>query len=343
MNDIELNVEKGEFITLLGPSGCGKTTLLRVIAGLEAIETGKIVLNGADVSALEPSRRNVNTVFQNYALFPHLNVFDNIAYGPRIRGLKKNEIKPMVTEMLSLVKMEGYETRMPHQLSGGQRQRVAIARALINRPDVVLLDEPLGALDLKLRKHMQSELKRIQKLTKITFIYVTHDQDEALNMSDRIAVMNGGRIEQTGSPSDIYNNPATLFTAGFVGERNLVPVDFVSDGGSEMTVEIAGNPVAVRKPSFPETDNLVLALHTDRLRFSKTQENNTFPVTVRDMLRAGSRTVIEAVCGGDNGEITLTGIEYNSSNEYAPGETVYAGFAPESGVIVRDSDGGTDE
>ncbi len=222
VDHVNLEVLDGEFFSLLGPSGCGKTTTLRMIGGFEEPTSGLIELQGQDVTWLPPYRRNVNTVFQNYALFPHLTVYENIAFGLRRRGVKEAETKARVTEMLSLVELPGFEKRKPNQISGGQAQRVALARALINRPAVLLLDEPLGALDLKLRKQMQVELKRIQQEVGITFIYVTHDQEEAMTMSDRIAVMSKGRYEQLGDPESLYERPATRFVAGFLGVSNLL-------------------------------------------------------------------------------------------------------------------------
>ena len=221
LSGISLTIEKGEFVTLLGASGCGKTTTLRIIAGLEQPDEGSVWLEGQNVTDLEPNQRDVNTVFQNYALFPHMNVADNIGYGLKIRKVPKAEIREKVKKMLELVQLEGFEKRKPSELSGGQRQRVAIARALANNPRVLLLDEPLGALDLKLRKEMQIELKRMQKKLGITFIFVTHDQEEALTMSDTIAVMNHGIIQQIGCPTDVYNEPKNRFVARFIGESNI--------------------------------------------------------------------------------------------------------------------------
>ena len=222
LDDISLTVARGEFVTLLGSSGCGKTTTLRIIAGLEQADSGSVWINGQNVTELEPDKRDVNTVFQNYALFPHMNVAENIGYGLKLRKASKAEIKKKVAQMLELVQLEGYEKRKPSELSGGQKQRVAIARALVNNPKVLLLDEPLGALDLQLRRAMQTELKHLQKKLGITFIYITHDQEEAINMSDRIAVMDGGRILQIGTPDEIYNHPKTSYVATFVGNANIL-------------------------------------------------------------------------------------------------------------------------
>ncbi len=222
LKGIDLEIERAEFITLLGASGCGKTTSLRIIAGLEMPDSGKVFLEGQDITAVEPNKRSVNTVFQNYALFPHMTVEENVGYGLKIKKVPKPEIARKVSEMLKLVQLAEYGKRHPDQLSGGQRQRIAIARAVINEPKVLLLDEPLGALDLKLRRQMQLELKRLQKQLGITFIYITHDQEEAINMSDRIAVMNQGVLEQVGTPNEIYYHPRTSYVADFVGNANIL-------------------------------------------------------------------------------------------------------------------------
>ncbi|HZK73472.1 MAG TPA: ABC transporter ATP-binding protein [Clostridia bacterium] len=224
---VDLTVEAGEFFTLLGPSGSGKTTLLRLIAGFESPDAGRIELAGQDVTSTPPNLRQTNTVFQDYALFPHMTVADNIGYGLRVKGIAKNERRERVERALSMVRLSGLDKRKPNQLSGGQRQRVALARAVINEPEVLLLDEPLGALDLKLRQEMQLELKRIQKRVGITFVYVTHDQEEALTMSDRMAVMSNGKIEQIGPPDEVYERPATEFVAGFIGISNVLERDGV--------------------------------------------------------------------------------------------------------------------
>jgi putative spermidine/putrescine transport system ATP-binding protein len=222
VDGVELDVPAGEFFTMLGPSGSGKTTTLRLIAGFESPDAGRVLLKGVDVTARPPYARDVNTVFQDYALFPHMTVGENVAYGMRIKGVKRAERNRRTAEVLALVRLGGLEGRRPSHLSGGQRQRVALARAIVNRPQVLLLDEPLGALDLKLRQDMQTELKRIQQEVGITFVYVTHDQEEALTMSDRVAVFNAGRIEQVGSPAEVYEHPETEFVAGFVGVSNLL-------------------------------------------------------------------------------------------------------------------------
>jgi ABC-type Fe3+/spermidine/putrescine transport system ATPase subunit len=222
VDELDLNIHHGEFLSLLGPSGCGKTTTLRLIAGFERPDEGQIVIDGSDVAALPPYKRDVNTVFQSYALFPHLTVIENVAYGLRQRGLRKSAREARALELLRLVKLEQLASRKPRQLSGGQQQRVALARALVLAPKVLLLDEPLGALDLKVRKGLQIELKRIQSEIGITFVYVTHDQEEALAMSDRVAVMNEGRIEQLGPPREIYDSPASGFVAEFIGETNFI-------------------------------------------------------------------------------------------------------------------------
>jgi spermidine/putrescine transport system ATP-binding protein len=237
---ISLRIETGEFFSLLGPSGCGKTTTLRMIGGFEPPTAGRIELRGRDVTRDAPDKRPVNMVFQHYALFPHLDVGDNVAFGLRRKGVAKPETRKRVGEALELVKLSGYERRRPNQLSGGQQQRVALARALVNRPTVLLLDEPLGALDLKLRRQLQLELKRIQAEVGITFVYVTHDQEEALTMSDRIAIMHGGRIEQLGTPEELYDRPATRFVADFVGTTNLLSGTVVGRDGGVTTVRLAG-------------------------------------------------------------------------------------------------------
>ena len=248
LDKICLDIKDKEFVTLLGPSGCGKTTTLRIIGGFLDPDSGTVTFDGKEINGVPPYKRNVNTVFQRYALFPHLNVYDNIAFGLRIQKLSEKEIAKRVAEMLRLVNLMGYEKRSITRLSGGQQQRVAIARALVNRPKVLLLDEPLGALDLKLRKEMQIELKRMQEQLEITFIYVTHDQEEALTMSDTVVVMNGGRIQQIGSPVDIYNEPVNAFVADFIGESNIIKGLMIKD----KLVEINGKKFECVDSGFGE-------------------------------------------------------------------------------------------
>ena len=292
LESICLTAKKGEFVTLLGSSGCGKTTTLRIIAGLEQPDSGQVFLNGKDVTSLEPNQRNVNTVFQNYALFPHMNVADNIGYGLKLKKTSKAEISRRVKEMLELVQLSGFEKRKPSELFGGQRQRVAIARALVNNPEVLLLDEPLGALDLQLRRAMQHELKRLQKKLGITFIYITHDQEEAINMSDTIAVMNHGRFEQIGTPDEIYNHPKTSYVAMFVGNANILTgvVESVdperTDGASDQItvrtdagkVKVSMNNVNITaepdKGYLPQKgEKVTIAVRSENIRFEENKEN----------------------------------------------------------------------
>ena len=240
LDGLSLDIHDKEFVTFLGPSGCGKTTTLRVIAGFVTPKSGNVFFDGKDIANMPPYKRPVNTVFQKYALFPHLNVFENVAFGLRLKKMTEDEIRPKVLEMLEIVGLKGFERRSIYQLSGGQQQRVAIARSLVNQPRVLLLDEPLGALDLKLRKEMQLELKRLQREMNITFVYVTHDQEEALTMSDTVVVMSGGKIQQIGSPQDIYNEPKNAFVARFIGDSNIVDGVMLKDflvnfGGHDFT------------------------------------------------------------------------------------------------------------
>jgi spermidine/putrescine transport system ATP-binding protein len=243
VDDLSLTITQGGFFALLGASGCGKTTTLRIVAGLEEPTAGQVLLGGRDITRLRPYRRPVNTVFQSYALFPHLDIYENVAFGLRRRGVR--DLKGQVEQMLSLVQLDGYARRRPAQLSGGQQQRVALARALINHPQVLLLDEPLGALDLKLRRQMQIELKRIQTEVGITFVHVTHDQEEAMTMADTVAVMNAGRIEQLGAPADIYEFPATPFVANFLGQSNLLAGEVTGRAGDDVLVEAYGSRFSV--------------------------------------------------------------------------------------------------
>ena len=271
VDNISLTVAEGEFFSLLGPSGCGKTTTLRMIGGFEEPTEGRIFLGGSDVTDVPPYKRDVNTVFQSYALFPHLDVFDNVAYGLKRKKVGAQEIKDRVGDMLKLVDLEGYGPRRTTQLSGGQQQRVALARALVNRPQVLLLDEPLGALDLKLRKQMQLELKRIQREVGITFIYVTHDQDEAMTMSDRLAVMNAGRMEQVGEPHDVYELPKTPFVAGFLGASNLLPGEVESSDGGRAKVRLtAGTIVTLPAERLPvERGPVQIGVRPEKLHIAR--------------------------------------------------------------------------
>lgn len=280
LDGICLTAKKGEFVTLLGSSGCGKTTTLRIIAGLEQLDSGQVFLNGKDVTGLEPNRRNVNTVFQNYALFPHMNVADNIGYGLKLKKTPKAEISRRVKEMLELVQLTGFEKRKPSELSGGQRQRVAIARALVNNPEVLLLDEPLGALDLQLRRAMQHELKHLQKKLGITFIYITHDQEEAINMSDTIAVMNHGRFEQIGTPDEIYNHPKTSYVATFVGNANIlkgVVKEPADNNNHQITIITESGEVqvlAASEENMPQPgETVTIAVRSENIRFEESVNN----------------------------------------------------------------------
>ncbi len=337
LKDVSFDIQNGEFITLLGPSGCGKTTLLRCIAGLERIDAGDILLKNKSIRGLAPNKRNVNTVFQNYALFPHLNVYDNVAYGPRIkRTMTEQALRQKIAQMLELVQMTGYEHRMTNQLSGGQMQRVAIARALINEPDILLLDEPLGALDLKLRKHMQTELAQIQKQARTTFVYVTHDQEEALNMSDRIAVMDHGVIQQLGKPKDIYNRPLNLFIADFIGDRNIKTVTVAQVDRDWVTIRLGDNTIgvqpsaAVRQVVKPG-DQAVLAVHMDKVRLSCDPLPNALAGTVLSIHYAGSQIKTRILVGQE----TFEAVEYLKNEcDYSVGETVYLHWQKSDGILL---------
>ena len=247
VDDLTLTIPGGSFFALLGPSGCGKTTTLRMVAGLEQPSVGQILLGDKDITTLRPYKRNINTVFQSYALFPHLDIFENVAFGLRRRGVKGAEVNARVESVLELIELAHLARRKPNQLSGGQQQRVAVARALVNNPEVLLLDEPLGALDLKLRRQMQIELKRIQSEVGTTFVHVTHDQEEAMTMADTIAVMNQGVIEQMGAPEEMYELPRTAFVANFLGQSNLVEGRISGDDGNQLTVDVPGGQVRVLK------------------------------------------------------------------------------------------------
>lgn len=268
LNNISLDIKDKEFVTLLGPSGCGKTTTLRIIGGFTTPDSGTVSFDGKVINDVPPYKRNVNTVFQRYALFPHLNVYDNIAFGLRVAKMPEKEIQGRVAEMLELVNLRGFEKRSVNRLSGGQQQRVAIARALVNRPKVLLLDEPLGALDLKLRKEMQTELKRIQQQLEITFIYVTHDQEEALTMSDTVVVMNKGDIQQIGTPVDIYNEPINAFVADFIGESNIL------DGimRRDLLVEIGGKEFECVDKGFGENTPVDVVIRPEDVKLIPSED-----------------------------------------------------------------------
>jgi spermidine/putrescine transport system ATP-binding protein len=274
VDDLSLEINRGEFFSMLGPSGCGKTTTLRMIGGFEESTAGTIFLGDTDVTGLPPFKRDVNTVFQNYALFPHLSVFENVAFGLRRRKVEGAAIRSQVAAMLELVELPGYEGRKPSQLSGGQQQRVALARALINHPRVLLLDEPLGALDLKLRKQMQIELKRIQTEVGITFIYVTHDQEEAMTMSDRIAVMRHGTIEQLGTPEELYERPTTPFVAGFLGISNLLDGEVVGREGAMLAVRLGDGTVLRAPASTNGATSVRVGVRPEKLRLAAVHDSD---------------------------------------------------------------------
>lgn len=340
LKGIDLELKRGEFFTLLGSSGCGKTTLLRILAGLEQPDTGHLLLNGVDITDVPPDKRNINTVFQNYALFPYMNVFNNIAYGLKIRKVNKQEIKERVSEMLDVIQLPGFEQRMPNQLSGGQKQRIATARALINKPDILLLDEPLGALDLKLRKQMQSSLKELQQKLGITFVYVTHDQEEALNMSDRIGVMNHGVFEQIGTPEEIYNNPRTRFVADFIGDTNLLDAQVLEArhqglyhlllngtqvaARSDLTLQ-AGETVSISiRPEKIHLQDVLPENTAEKAFYLKgTAENNYF---VGAMIRTSIRL--------SDGRKLVVSNGQNTEQLPSPGSTVWLTWRPQDAIAV---------
>ncbi|MEE1046593.1 MAG: spermidine/putrescine ABC transporter ATP-binding protein [Clostridia bacterium] len=283
LNNFNLDIRDKEFVTLLGPSGCGKTTTLRIIGGFLQPDSGTVMFEGKQITKLPPYKRNVNTVFQKYALFPHLNVFENIAFGLRVKKLEEKEIEKRVGEMLELVNLRGFEKRSVHNLSGGQQQRVAIARALVNHPKVLLLDEPLGALDLKLRKEMQNELKRIQQSLEITFVYVTHDQEEALTMSDTVVVMKDGNIQQIGTPVDIYNEPENAFVADFIGESNIIDGIMLKD----RLVLICGHEFECVDGGFGENTDVDVVIRPEDITLSSASGNEKIKGIVRSVTFKG--------------------------------------------------------
>ncbi len=340
LHQLSLDVYAGEFLTLLGPSGCGKTTTLRIIAGLEQPTSGKVFLQGKDVTSLPPEKRPVNTVFQNYALFPHMNVFQNIAYGLRIKGVSKQEQKERGTAALSLVRLSGYEKRMPSQLSGGQRQRVAIARAVVLQPKVLLLDEPLGALDLKLRQEMQRELKQLQQQLGITFIYITHDQEEALNMSSRIVIMRNGRIEQIGTPEDIYEHPRTLFAADFIGQSNLLKAKVCACDNHDLMLDVDGLKLPARASSafMPKVgDSVVLCLRPQRVHYGNTQQqgmNVRGTICSKDYVGGMQHTQIAL-----SEHISLNAVTQSAQmDSYPIGSEVYVGWNLLYAPVVPDKE-----
>ena len=376
LDNISLEISKGEFITLLGSSGCGKTTTLRIIAGLEQPDAGSVWLDGREVTGLEPNQRDVNTVFQNYALFPHMNVAENIGYGLKLKKVPKNEIRKKVSQMLELVQLEGYERRKPSELSGGQKQRVAIARALVNNPKVLLLDEPLGALDLQLRRAMQIELKHLQKKLGITFIYITHDQEEAINMSDRIAVMRDGRIEQIGTPDEIYNHPKTSYVATFVGNANILHGVAESIQGQNAIVKIGNDKVIVKleasqqdtkdtgaKQHLTAGENVTLAVRSENVLLQEAAaigDTGTDNGDIVDISMAGGisdihdtnsisglqATVTEKNFAGGQLRVTLKlsdgtqliASRYGIDASVAEGQTVRCSFLPTDAVLVDRED-----
>jgi spermidine/putrescine transport system ATP-binding protein len=345
VDGITLEVAQGEFFSLLGPSGCGKTTSLRMIAGFEEPDEGRVVLSGNEIQGVPPYRRNVNTVFQSYALFPHLTVAKNVAFGLRRKRLSKSEVRERVGRYLDLVELHGFDDRRPSQLSGGQQQRVALARALVCEPRVLLLDEPLGALDLKLRKQMQLELMRIQREVGVTFIYVTHDQEEALVMSDRIAVMSNGHVEQVGFPEDIYERPATRFVAGFIGTSNIIESKVTGRSGDLLEVaSAAGDRLMVPPPDreIRPGDDIAFTVRPEKLSVADVDQPIpsdmcTVAGTVIDVVYQGMSTQL-VVCT-DEGS-TLVAFRQNRervSDAGEPGSRVRLMWNPEYNVVLNES------
>ncbi len=326
LKNISLDIIDKQFVTLLGPSGCGKTTTLRIIGGFAEMASGELLFNGVSIKNLPPHKRQVNTVFQKYALFPHLNIYENIAFGLRIQKLPEDEIRERVGEMLELVNMRGYEKRSIHSLSGGQQQRIAIARALVNRPKVLLLDEPLGALDLKLRKDMQIELKRMQQDLEITFIYVTHDQEEALTMSDTVVVMRDGMIQQIGTPQDIYNEPINAFVADFIGESNII------DGimRRDFLVEFAGKEFVCVDKGFGKDELVDVVIRPEDIKVVPQQEGAIVGV------------VQDVIFKGVHYEMTVDALGYNwiihSTRSEEPGSIIGMNVTPEDIHIMHKSE-----
>jgi spermidine/putrescine transport system ATP-binding protein len=345
---VTLDIAEGEFFSLLGPSGCGKTTTLRMVAGFEEPTSGRILLHGRDVVGVPPYRRDVNMVFQQYALFPHMDVFENVAFGLRRKKVAKDEIRRRVTDMLDLVELAGRETRRPRQLSGGQQQRVALARALVNRPRALLLDEPLGALDLKLRKAMQLELKRIQREVGITFVYVTHDQEEALTMSDRLVVMNAGRIEQLGTPRAMYERPATRFVANFLGTSNIVTGRAGALHGGELALSGLGPGERVlvhEAEGVHDGEDVEVAVRPEKTVLSPAAEpppegHSALRGTVSDVVYLGTSTSYRVVtaAGAEMG-VYQQNATAGPDAEVAAGQEVWLSWLPEHAHVLDRSVG----
>lgn len=336
VDHIDLNIKEGEFITFLGSSGCGKTTTLRMIAGFEEPTSGEITIEGKDVKNLAPHERNVNTVFQSYALFPHMNIEQNIGFGLKMKKMPKAEIKERVRDVLKLVQLSGYENRKPNQLSGGQKQRIAIARALVNQPKVLLLDEPLGALDMKLRKQMQVELKHLQKQLGITFIYVTHDQEEALTMSDRIAIMNHGIIEQVGTAIEIYESPKTKFVADFIGETNLFEGRITAkiDEGVYM-VETKNFKIPVKAEALHIDEEVTFTLRPERIFIDQPEQplQVVIPAKFKELIYIGS--IIKSICILADGKEVVVTHQAGAEMGYEEGEAVKLSWQLSQALVLR--------
>ncbi|WP_328356145.1 ABC transporter ATP-binding protein [Mycobacterium sp. NBC_00419] len=343
VDDADFSIGAGEFFSMLGPSGCGKTTTLRMIAGFETPTEGAIRLEGVDVSRTPPNKRNVNTVFQHYALFPHMSVWDNVAYGPRSQKKDKATVKKSVDELLEVVRLTDFAQRKPSQLSGGQQQRVALARALVNYPSALLLDEPLGALDLKLRHVMQFELKRIQREVGITFVYVTHDQEEALTMSDRIAVMNQGKVEQIGTPTEIYDRPATVFVAGFIGQANLWHGRQTGRANRDyIDVEVLGATLKARPgdTAIEFGGQATLMVRPERVRVSMdrpTGDIAAVPAKVVDLTFQGPVLRLALVAADGSPVLAHVGPEQNLPM-LRPGDDVYVCWSPDASLVLPAAD-----
>ncbi|MFD1705995.1 ABC transporter ATP-binding protein [Siminovitchia sediminis] len=335
VQNIHMDIKAGEFLTLLGPSGCGKTTTLRMIAGFEQPTDGEVIIDGKEVSSIPPHKRDVNTVFQSYALFPHMNVFDNVAFGLKMKKVSKEEIKRRVMEALQLVQLHSFVERKPDQLSGGQKQRVAIARALVNSPKVLLLDEPLGALDLKLRRQMQVELKHLQQQLGITFIYVTHDQEEALTMSDRIAVMNAGIIEQLGTPDEIYERPASRFVADFIGETNLFEGKVVEIDQKHAYFDLSGHKIPI-VPANPLSldEEISMAIRPERVHLHGEANGAGFaiPGKVVEHIYVGS--VIKTVVSLPGGQQVIVNETPEIAHSFAVDQDVFINWEPDKAVVI---------